>query len=307
MVRHCPGVRLSAASFASLLCLLDITVPSAAKSPQLPCAADPFADPKTDPCNPLKYIASNALTSVAFGGCSDSNFSSRVTHPQLILGLVIATALVQTWYMFRIDGRFMSSMVIGEYSEWHLAILHSLYNTLVAFAIGIATRFGLHSTPDAGEAIYIVEYPFVVLSPCAFIVADYVLLGRMSRHLDCAKYLMIPARRVTIIFILSYIATFLIQVSILLSSVQSYLIIDYRLPAVHCHYPPTISRRIKQAHTSSWPVLHCNWPLSWPSHASTSFSFTAYAGMLQRSGQKMLGKNGIKIGEHSAAHFWSAV
>ena len=40
----------------------------------------------------------------------------------------------------------------------------------------------------------------------------------MSRHLDCAKYLMVPARRVTIIFILSDIATFLIQVSILLSS-----------------------------------------------------------------------------------------
>ena len=117
MVHHCPGVRLSAALFASLLCLLAITVPSAAKSPQLPCAADPFADPKADPCNPLKYIASNALTSVAFGGCSDSNFSSRVAHPQLILGLIIATALVQTWYMFRIGGKFMSSMVIGEYSE----------------------------------------------------------------------------------------------------------------------------------------------------------------------------------------------
>ena len=115
MVRHCPGVRLSAASFASLLCLLAITVPSAAKSPQLPCAADPFADPEADPCNPLKYIASNALTSVAFGGCSDSNFSSRVTHPQLIL--LLQLYLVQTWYMFRIGGKFMSPMVIGECSE----------------------------------------------------------------------------------------------------------------------------------------------------------------------------------------------
>ena len=36
--------------------------------------------------------------------------------------------------------------------------------------------------------------------------------------------------------------------------------------------------------------------------ASTSSSFTAYADMLQRFRQKMLGKNGIKIGEHSAAH-----
>ena len=29
--------------------------------------ADPWADPKNDPLNPLRYIASNTLTTVAFG------------------------------------------------------------------------------------------------------------------------------------------------------------------------------------------------------------------------------------------------
>ena len=38
-----------------------------AKMKQLPCAKDPFADPKTDPCNALEYIASNVLTGIAFG------------------------------------------------------------------------------------------------------------------------------------------------------------------------------------------------------------------------------------------------
>lgn len=32
----------------------------------LPRPADPFADPKHDPYNPLKYITSNALTGISF-------------------------------------------------------------------------------------------------------------------------------------------------------------------------------------------------------------------------------------------------
>ena len=31
------------------------------------CASDPFADPASDPCDVLGYIASNALTTVAIG------------------------------------------------------------------------------------------------------------------------------------------------------------------------------------------------------------------------------------------------
>lgn len=108
------GVRLL---LANLLCLLVITVPSAAQSPNLSCSTHPFADPKDDPCNFLKYIASNVLTSVAFGACSDFTFPFKGGSPQLILGLIITTALVQTWFSFRVGGKFMSCMVIGEYSE----------------------------------------------------------------------------------------------------------------------------------------------------------------------------------------------
>lgn len=32
----------------------------------LPRPADPYADPKHDPYNPLKYITSNALTGISF-------------------------------------------------------------------------------------------------------------------------------------------------------------------------------------------------------------------------------------------------
>ena len=36
------------------------------KQPDLPRPADPFLDPKDDPYNPLKYIANDVLTAIAF-------------------------------------------------------------------------------------------------------------------------------------------------------------------------------------------------------------------------------------------------
>ena len=60
--------RFSAVSLAlSLLCLLSFATPSLAKfAPAVPRPANPFLDPKADPYNPLKYIASNVLTAIAF-------------------------------------------------------------------------------------------------------------------------------------------------------------------------------------------------------------------------------------------------
>lgn len=68
----------------------------------------------------------------------------------------------------------------------------------------------MHSNPRS-KGIYIVEYLFVVLSPCAFIAADYVLLGRLAAHLQASRHLLIPARRITLVFILSDVSTFLVQ------------------------------------------------------------------------------------------------
>ena len=52
--------------FSVLLVVYFLIAPAKAASQDLPRPADPFADPKKDPYNPLKYIASNALTGVAF-------------------------------------------------------------------------------------------------------------------------------------------------------------------------------------------------------------------------------------------------
>ncbi|KAJ6598873.1 RTA1-domain-containing protein [Mycena vulgaris] len=157
------------------LFLLAAALVQAAPQRTIPRPADPYLDPKNDPYNPLRYIASNVLTAIAFA-------------------LIVLVALTQSWMMRKWGAKFMLSMVIGAYT----------------FAFGIGTRFGLHSNPES-KGIYILEYLFVVLSPCAFIAAEYVLLGRLARFLNCDKHLMVSPRRITIVFISSDITTFLIQ------------------------------------------------------------------------------------------------
>ena len=53
---------------ALLFSLLFFAAPAAAaRNHDLPIPADPYSDPKHDPLNPLRYIANNVLTAIAFG------------------------------------------------------------------------------------------------------------------------------------------------------------------------------------------------------------------------------------------------
>ncbi|KAF8138712.1 RTA1-domain-containing protein [Boletus edulis] len=137
--------------------------------------ANLFLDPKDDPYNPLRYITSNTLTAIAFA-------------------LVMLVALVQTFYMFRYGAKWMLAMVIGGYT----------------YSVGFGCRFGLHYHPDS-EGLYIVEYMFIVLSPCMFIAADYVLLGRLARHISCPTHVLLPVQKLTFVFMSSDVTTALIQ------------------------------------------------------------------------------------------------
>ncbi|KAF4575036.1 RTA-like protein [Pleurotus pulmonarius] len=139
-----------------------------------PCP-DPYLDPRNDFCNPLRYISNTTISGIAFA-------------------LVLAVGLIQTWLTYKRGAKYMLAMVIGCYT----------------FALGIALRIGLHFQPQ-GTGLYIAEYLFVVLSPCAFIAATYVLLGRLAAFIDCDEYLIVRPRRITIAFVTSDIVTFLIQ------------------------------------------------------------------------------------------------
>jgi len=129
----------------------------------------------SDPNNPLGYIASNSLTTVG-------------------ISIVLVIALIHTFWTFRYRPKWMLALVIGEY----------------CYAVGFAIRYLVHSNPDS-TGIYIAEDMFIVLSPCAFIAADYVLLGRLARFLSCGEYIPLPINKVAVIFVTSDISTFLIQ------------------------------------------------------------------------------------------------
>ncbi|QRW02251.1 RTA1-like protein [Ceratobasidium sp. AG-Ba] len=162
------------AATLAFLCAQSMAV-VAARPKNLPPPGDPFIDPYNDPYNPLRYIPSNILTGVSFA-----------------LYFLTATALALC--MRKWGAKWMMCLVIGAYT----------------FSIGLALRFGLSKNPHS-KGIYIAEYLFVVLSPCAFLAADYILLGHLVRHLNADQYLFIRPDRVMKIFLASDIVTFAIQ------------------------------------------------------------------------------------------------
>lgn len=123
----------------------------------------------------LQYTPSNALTSIA-------------------VVLILIVALIHSWFLKKWGGRFMLTLVIGEY----------------CFALGFIIRFLLHSHPDS-LGIYIIEDMFILLSPCAFLAGNYVLLSHLARHLDSGDLLIVRPSRLATIFVTSDITTFFIQ------------------------------------------------------------------------------------------------
>ncbi|OCH94121.1 RTA1-like protein [Obba rivulosa] len=138
-------------------------------------AATPDIDPKDDPMNPLRYIASNALTGVA-------------------LAAVLLVAIGHVYSFWRYRGKCMLPMVIGDWT----------------YALGFVVRFALHSNPDS-KGVYIIFQLLIVLSPCAFIATEYMILGRLARYLDCSRHLLIAPTKIARVFVISDVVTFLIQ------------------------------------------------------------------------------------------------
>ncbi|KAG1836065.1 RTA1-domain-containing protein, partial [Suillus subluteus] len=144
--------------------------------------SDPYQDPRNDPCNDLGYIAHNTLTAIAFG-------------------FVLLVALIQTYQITYKGAKWMLPMVLGKYST---------SQSYTFYVIGFGFRFALHYNPDS-LGIYIAEYLMIVLSPCFFVATNYVLLGRLAREINCVHRVLLPVRRLTLIFVSSDVITFVIQ------------------------------------------------------------------------------------------------
>ncbi|WRT64236.1 uncharacterized protein IL334_001165 [Kwoniella shivajii] len=151
---------------------------SVAYARDLDCPEDPYADPQHDTCNPLRYIPNKAI-----------NIAAAV--------LYFVVAAILTFHSFKPGQRanWFMCLVIGSWCE----------------GIGLVLRVAFRSNPH-GTGLYIVQYLFVVLSPCAFLAGDYILLGRLVSFLGKNVHLRpLKAKWVSWAFISSDIATFLIQ------------------------------------------------------------------------------------------------
>ncbi|KAJ7682609.1 RTA1-domain-containing protein [Mycena polygramma] len=158
-----------------------------------PAALRCLSNPANDPFNPLRYIASDVLTAIAFGTSDNTRgLDSVLVHSQM--------------------GREV----------------HAFYG----YRRPLLSVLGLDSdcTPIPNpKGIYIIEYLFVVLSPsvsltfCVFKITSLLPIDapsslRNTSFLEdslgswaCDKHLMVSPRRITIVFISSDITTFLVQ------------------------------------------------------------------------------------------------
>ncbi|WWD17784.1 hypothetical protein CI109_102226 [Kwoniella shandongensis] len=162
--------------FTRSLVLLALLGSALAARPDIPCATDPYADPAHDICNPLRYIPNKPINIVA-----------------AVLYFIVA--IILSYRLYRQKANYFMCLVIGAWFE----------------ALGLVLRVVFRSNPHS-TGLYIVCYLFVVLSPCAFLAGDYILLGRLVQYLEGERYLRpLKPQWVSTTFIVSDVITFLIQ------------------------------------------------------------------------------------------------
>jgi hypothetical protein len=152
-------------------------------------------------CNPLRYVpnkAANIVGAVLYfvvaialtvrecgSCCVESTLSLADSH----------RPPADPSEHFRFRANYFLCLVIGAYCE------------AIGLVLRIIFRNQLHS-----QGVYIAMYLFVVLSPCAFLAGDYILLGRIAGHLDGARYLRpLKPNLISWTFVISDVITFLIQ------------------------------------------------------------------------------------------------
>ncbi|KAJ4489251.1 RTA1 like protein-domain-containing protein [Lentinula lateritia] len=109
------------------------------------------------------------------------------------------SGLLHWIHFFRVGQRYMLTLTIG----------------MSLMTIGLALRIAVSHSPYS-LTLYIVEDLLVLLSPCAFLATDYLLLSRLANSLGCDiadDCLLIPSRRITKIFVWSDVITFWVQAS----------------------------------------------------------------------------------------------
>ncbi|KAJ7614828.1 RTA1 like protein-domain-containing protein [Roridomyces roridus] len=137
------------------------------------------ADDNTDSKSIAGYIPSNTLTGIALAAYSLS-----------------AIILWIHWFKYGRQ-RYMLTLTLG----------------MTSMAIGFVLRIAVHAQPNSLGVFTIMDL-FILLSPCAFVAVDYVLLAELASSFDdevVEKTMFIRPSRIVRIFVWSDVATFLLQ------------------------------------------------------------------------------------------------
>ncbi|GHJ90211.1 hypothetical protein NliqN6_6613 [Naganishia liquefaciens] len=111
----------------------------------------------------------------------------------LILYAVPMFIFIANWFRHGRQ-RYMLALVIGSF----------------AMVVGWGCRVAWHYKPGS-TAVYIPQTLFILLSPCAFIANNYIILPRLATHLGEERCLFIKSRIIVRLFVWSDIVTFLFQ------------------------------------------------------------------------------------------------
>ncbi|RSH89118.1 hypothetical protein EHS25_002784 [Saitozyma podzolica] len=77
-------------------------------------------------------------------------------------------------------------------------------------AAGFAARIPMTNNPGS-LGIYIAQTMFILLSPCAFLAQNYIILPRLATWLDSEDCLFLPSRIIVRLFVWSDVITFWLQ------------------------------------------------------------------------------------------------
>lgn len=117
--------------------------------------------------------------------------------PLAIIGVVVFGSLALTFFFnFFRNGR----------QRYMWPILMGTTGLTIGFVVRIATHFS-----PASMGVYIAMALFTLLSPCAFLAQNYVLLPRLAEHLGASDSLLLRPRIIGWVFVISDILTFAIQ------------------------------------------------------------------------------------------------
>ncbi|WOO83636.1 Protein RTA1 [Vanrija pseudolonga] len=156
----------------SLLVVLALLL-AAAPAVARNCSADPY--PLTTSCNAYGYVPSLPL-----------NILAVVLYALCGIVFVINHILFKGWYF--------------------LALTFGTFMMAAGIAMRVVSYYRLQ-----WNAGFIIMQVLVILSPCLLIAANYILLGRIAGHLDAQKHMFIRPSRVSWVFVISDIVTFLVQ------------------------------------------------------------------------------------------------